>query len=298
DVPVLTLPADLTVDCDQSTLSEYTGVAGVTAECALGQLHVNESDSVVQGACSYELIISRTWTASDGCGNVTSAVQTITVSDLTAPVFDEHPEHVIVNCAGVASSNDWVDAMPPVPAVSATDNCDVSVDVVYQETVIDDCPGTVARVWTATDDCGNSTEMIQMISFQKDCTMTRKQWANRPELWRTPLGPVETFDLGCENSEVSLEDAYEILTTRTHDELIRLKQELIIALLNISQGVVNEAASETIIDAQNFLCDDHAGETPRVREVTDDARTLRAALQNFNRGRSGTPSCPEPATGE
>ena len=50
--------------------------------------------------------------------------------------------------------------------VSATDNCSPAVDIVYSdETVSGGCAGNVIRTYTATDDCGNSSEFVQVINL-------------------------------------------------------------------------------------------------------------------------------------
>ncbi len=48
---------------------------------------VTWADSITPGACPQELVITRTWTATDHCGNSVSCVQTITVVDTTPPTI-------------------------------------------------------------------------------------------------------------------------------------------------------------------------------------------------------------------
>ena len=43
------------------------------------------------------MVITRTWTATDNCGNASTCIQTITVEDVTAPVIT-CPVDVTVNC--------------------------------------------------------------------------------------------------------------------------------------------------------------------------------------------------------
>ena len=64
--------------------------------------------------------ISRLFTATDDCGNSTSATQTITIIDTTAPVLTI-PSDYTAEC-----SDDH-----PMDDASATDNCgEVTIDVV------------------------------------------------------------------------------------------------------------------------------------------------------------------------
>ncbi|WP_299117172.1 Ig-like domain-containing protein, partial [uncultured Winogradskyella sp.] len=82
--PVLTLPADITIECTEDESSANTGVATATDTC--GTVTITQSD-VETAACGNTKTIVRTWTATDECGNATSANQTITVEDTTPPVL-------------------------------------------------------------------------------------------------------------------------------------------------------------------------------------------------------------------
>ena len=50
------------------------------------------------------------------------------------------------------------------PTLLAEDNCDDNVQVILDEVVGDGCPYTIIRTWTATDDCGNSSSVTQVIT--------------------------------------------------------------------------------------------------------------------------------------
>jgi hypothetical protein len=91
----------------------------------------------------------RTWTATDACGNTTSASQTTTFEDTTDPVLVGLPEASVVNCGNVPDGEDF--------DVTATDNCVNGVTVT--SSFVDNGSGcNIQRVitWTATDACGNS----------------------------------------------------------------------------------------------------------------------------------------------
>src|SRR5207249_9318004 len=114
----------------------------------------------VPGACVNGFVIARTYTVTDPCGNSTNAVQTITVSDTTLPVFSSIPTNVTVSCAGaVPAPNDG--------AVVATDNCGGTPVITHSDQTI---PGTCAnkfvvqRTYTATDACGNNSSRTQTIT--------------------------------------------------------------------------------------------------------------------------------------
>ena len=94
--PVITCPADVTVECDDSTDPGDTGSATATDNCEVAA--VTYADSVGAGSCLQASIITRTWTATDGCGNSSSCAQIITVVDTTAPVITCPPD-VTIECA-------------------------------------------------------------------------------------------------------------------------------------------------------------------------------------------------------
>ena len=110
----------------------------------------------VPGVCAGSRIITRTWTATDDCGNSNTASQVITLEDTTAPDFANVPQDVTVEC----------DEALPTGAPTATDACDTDVDVVMNEQQQPgSCPQelVITRVWTATDDCGNASTASQTI---------------------------------------------------------------------------------------------------------------------------------------
>ena len=100
--------------------------------------------------------ITRTWTYTDGCGNVATETQTITVNDTQAPVFSAPPAAANVQCSG---------DVPAMINLGWTDNCDGTGNVAGSD-VSDgqSCPETITRTWTFTDVCGNIATETQTIT--------------------------------------------------------------------------------------------------------------------------------------
>ncbi|MBK7342558.1 MAG: hypothetical protein IPJ06_05285 [Saprospiraceae bacterium] len=101
--------------------------------------------------------LTRTRIAIDNCGNANTHVQKVSVEDTTPPVFDNKPADITVEC----------DAVPVAEVVTAQDNCDLDVDVTYNEIKTDgNCPDsyTLTRTWIAIDNCGNATTHVQKVS--------------------------------------------------------------------------------------------------------------------------------------
>ncbi len=114
--------------------------------------------SVAAGACPQEYTITRTWIATDACGNSSTCLQTIVLDDNTPPSV-ECPGDLTLECD--ANTNPDVTGIP-----SAIDNCDIDPVVTYNDAVAPGaCPqeSTISRTWTATDACGNSSTCIQTL---------------------------------------------------------------------------------------------------------------------------------------
>lgn len=117
--------------------------------------------------CGTEATITRTWTATDCAGNTEQHTQIITVIDETAPSFVESlPDNTTLSC----------EAITDAPVLTAKDNCDTQVEVVFTETVdkANDCgtTGTIVRTWTATDCAGNTTTHTQTITVTDEVAPT------------------------------------------------------------------------------------------------------------------------------
>ncbi len=156
--PVFTsVPANTTVSCESVP---PVGTPAATDNCDPSVSITYNGEAKTNGACPGAYTLKRQWTASDNCGNTKTAVQTITVQDLTKPVFTSVPANTTVSC----------DALPPVGSPVATDNCDPSVSIAYTgETKTNGaCPGSyqLRRSWKATDACGNTATAEQVLTVQ------------------------------------------------------------------------------------------------------------------------------------
>lgn len=156
-VPGITCPANVTIQCTASTLPPNTGSATATDNCDPAPV-VNFTDVSVGGICPQERTITRTWVATDECGNTSSCIQTIVVDDSIAPVIS-CPGNVTIECtANTLPAN--------TGTATATDNCDGTPTIDFDDvTVGGSCPQeyTITRTWSATDDCGNTSTCVQTI---------------------------------------------------------------------------------------------------------------------------------------
>jgi hypothetical protein len=157
------MPADIVVECD----AVPAAFAPVTASDNCDDVvEVEYNEARTDGNCPDNYTLTRTWTATDNCGNETVHTQVITVQDTTDPVWDQSmPGDLTVECDDVPV------AFAPV---TASDNCDASVQVTLAETDtqdpnINNCGHynyQITRVWTATDNCGNAITHTQVITVE------------------------------------------------------------------------------------------------------------------------------------
>ncbi|MCF8239636.1 MAG: T9SS type A sorting domain-containing protein, partial [Saprospiraceae bacterium] len=157
--PIITCPADLTVDCAASILPAATGFATATDDCDVN-LGVDYSDANVPGNCPGLMDINRTWTATDACGNADECLQIIYQIDDSAPVII-CPQDLSLSCA--------IDIPPAnIDSVVATDNCGIPLIIFLADQTINlTCLNrfTLLRVYQATDDCNNSASCTQTITI-------------------------------------------------------------------------------------------------------------------------------------
>src|SRR5439155_24414042 len=139
--PTITCPADVILECPANTTTNKTGAAPGQDGC--GSVSIVYSDSV-NNSCGGAKVISRTWTATDACGNSASCVQTITVRDTIAPLITR-PSDVTLECGASTTPS-------ATGTATATDSCSTPA-ITYSDSVSNICGGSrvISRTWTATD---------------------------------------------------------------------------------------------------------------------------------------------------
>ncbi|SEU17286.1 hypothetical protein SAMN05444285_1811, partial [Draconibacterium orientale] len=159
-----TLPlAEITAECDDVV----EAVVLTAADNCDSDIPVEFTETRTDGNCANSYTLTRTWTATDDCGNETSFTQTVIVSDNTAPTFNE----TLPTAEITAECDDVAEAV----VLTAADNCDSDVPVVFEENRTDgNCANsyTLTRVWTATDDCGNETSFTQTVTVSDNTAPT------------------------------------------------------------------------------------------------------------------------------
>ena len=157
--PTITnVPSNTTVSCASAVPAASISSVTTSDGCG-GTVTVSVNDAISNQTCANRYTITRTWTATDVCGNEATATQTITVNDQTIPTFvGTLPQDITVNC----------NEIPDPVTLTATDNCSSVAVVIFDEDAqVANCPTfNIVRTWTATDSCGNIATHIQTITVQ------------------------------------------------------------------------------------------------------------------------------------
>ena len=164
---ITTLPADETVECDAIPDPFVVIPMMHTADNCTESMNivVDYGEEIIDIICANTYTIVRTWTITDEAGNSAVHKQKVYVQDTTAPTFTV-PADVTIECdedTSPANTGDVTDQM---------DNCSAPADIVVAFTDVEDLTGcggytgTITRTWTATDECGNVTTQVQVITIE------------------------------------------------------------------------------------------------------------------------------------
>ncbi|MEL6922442.1 MAG: hypothetical protein AAFO94_00225, partial [Bacteroidota bacterium] len=151
------VPADTTVACDDVPVAP---TVSATDNCDPGPIQV-DLEEVSGSGCDYT--ITRTWTATDTCGNTATATQTITVNQEVGLSFDAQPD----NLSDISCGDD----LPTQETLTATDGCGAvaTVEASVDSYTPDACDGyTITYRWRATDVCNNTLEVTRSFDVLPD----------------------------------------------------------------------------------------------------------------------------------
>ena len=160
-VPTFTMPADITIDCEEPRNPNNTGRPTNVADNCGGVVTVTRSMVRIPGSCPDNFVLERTWQFVDECGNEIDSIQRITVQDTTPPTFTPARD-TMIECMTDTSVGTL--GMP----TNLMDNCGTPVVTYMNIFVAAMCPMefTIQRVWMVEDDCENiaiDTQYITMV---------------------------------------------------------------------------------------------------------------------------------------
>lgn len=260
--PVLSAPADVTVECDASTNPLNTGFAtAVDACCSVPS--VTYADVELAGTCPQAKTIERTWTATDDCSNTDSVVQTIEVVDTTPPVLTR-PADLTIEC-------DESEHPSNTGYATASDNCDGSPVISYSDFEIPGgCPQekTILRTWTATDGCGNSSSGVQTIEVVD--TTPPVIACNAPPYVTPPQAPITfvvTSTDNCDADPVEVITGYECYMLTKKGKKIDKSESCIVEIAGDSITIHDVGGVGTFIAWDVVATDGCGNAAPQVCEV-------------------------------
>ena len=146
-------PADLSLSC-----SEMPAAANITAtDNCDNNVEITLEENTDYSNCPY--VLTRTWTATDDCGNSSSTTQLINLIDNQAPELIDFEAAIQVLC-------DETDGI----FIQAEDNCsaEVEITIVQDQFFSGACYGTIERTYLIQDVCGNSTTAVQFLFLNDD----------------------------------------------------------------------------------------------------------------------------------
>lgn len=129
----LTVPADLTVECGIGIVPAKTGHATATTGTGCGPVTITYTDTSSNSVPPAVKVVTRTWKATDGCGNTVTKQQKITIQDTTGPkihsltatpaaLVPANGQMVTVKVARVVEDNcSTISQIKTTPTVKVTD---------------------------------------------------------------------------------------------------------------------------------------------------------------------------------
>ena len=165
--PVFTIPEDVTLQCDQdpTDLTNTGDVIDESDDCGnnIGQaIYVDQIE--INPACQSAQTISRIWSLTDDCGNITIDTQFIFLIDTVPPVLNI-PNDITLDCH-IDTGDTTLTGAP----INVIDNCDQNIGIPsFTDVFISNgyCEGTgqIQRTWTLSDECGNTISEVQLINL-------------------------------------------------------------------------------------------------------------------------------------
>jgi hypothetical protein len=153
--PLVTCPDPLTIECGSPIPPPSISSVLVSDNCDPNPTVIHVGD--ISNGLKCPEVITRTYRATDACGNFTTCTQTITVRDTTPPFATGTLTTRIVSCDS---------QIPPPVQPSMSDACDSSLAYSVQtitQLSSTTCGKTRLYRWTVRDDCTNTTIRIQTI---------------------------------------------------------------------------------------------------------------------------------------
>ncbi len=147
---------------------EALGVT-IADNCALdADLIITHVDGAPAGTCP--MVIVRTYTITDPCGNDNTVTQTFNIDDTTDPTISGTIANTNVEGCSAADLPAAVNTVAALEALGVTiaDNCALDADLIVTHTdgtPAGTCPVVIVRTYTVTDPCGNDNTITHTFNI-------------------------------------------------------------------------------------------------------------------------------------
>lgn len=163
EAPQLVCPPSISISCGSPSSPTYTGLATASTSC--GGVTVSFLDSFTP-SCGNSGVITRTWTATDNCGESTTCEQLITLIDDTPPTISySRPAGSVVEVECNLADGNWSAFFAITAALEVQDECAATTDLELDHELMEEGICGVSDflsiwhcTWTASDPCGNASE--------------------------------------------------------------------------------------------------------------------------------------------
>ncbi len=230
--------ANVTLGCNPAASAITGALDGATAtDNCTATVTITSSDGAVTGTCSKTQ--TRTFTATDGCGNTATISRTVIwTSDTQAPGFTGDYSTVGLGCNPAASAISGA-----LDGATATDNCTATVTITSSDgAVTGDCSKSQTRTFTATDGCGNTATISRTVTWSSDASGT-------PPVFTGTIN--NTVTLGCNPAATAITAALDGATATDNCTAI--------VTITSSDGAVTGTCSKT--QTRTFTATDGCGNT-------------------------------------
>ena len=152
-----------------AAIEALPGGVTINDACSTDASMTVTSADVVAGSCP--IVITRTYTVADACGNSVTLVHTINIDDITPPVVTGTLTPAVVQgCAASAAPAPLatvaaIEALPGGVTINDACSTDASMSVTSADVVAGSCPIVITRTYTVADACGNSVTLIHTINI-------------------------------------------------------------------------------------------------------------------------------------
>ena len=267
EAPVVTCPVDdATLVCGDVLPPAETMLAGIDNCDAATMFAVTSvvDDPLPTTFCTGDsLVVTRTYTVEDACGNEGTCVQMFTfVADTEAPTptMNTLADIIVTDCNGLYPD-------PDSTLVTGTDNCSTTLTATFvmdAAPVINGCTESITRTYNLADECGNSVDVTQ--------TLTRTTVdVTDPEI-TCPAAPA--LIEGCDETAITAANSgYDFSAVEvdiTADVAnFTIVEDCVIASLTYIDAITDDSCDSTIVVTRTFTVTDGCGNTGTCEQIIE-----------------------------